>query len=122
MRSEAHAAADLKQEQRNQQRLQKPLTIDVARHLHHRTIGVRPEDECKVIQEVQRQKDGNDAKCGYAVGDAHRRRRRIGGRGAGVLSRQNPASAVIPSQADSWPVVRANQVASPSMVQPAGIK
>ena len=27
MRSEAHAAADLKQEQRNQQRLQKPLTI-----------------------------------------------------------------------------------------------
>ena len=44
------------------------------------------------------------------------------GGGAGVLLRQNPASAVIPSQADSWPIVRANQVASPSMVQPAGIK
>ena len=45
VRSEVHAAADLKQEQRNQQRLQKLLTIDVAHRVHRRTIGVRPKDE-----------------------------------------------------------------------------
>ena len=43
---------------RNQPRLQKLLTTDVAHRLHDRTIGVRPEDECKVIREVQRQEDG----------------------------------------------------------------
>jgi hypothetical protein len=45
VRSEVHAAADLKQEQRNQQRLQKLLTIEVAHRLHRRAIGVRPKDE-----------------------------------------------------------------------------
>ena len=43
------------------------------------------------------------------------------GGGAGVSPRQNPASAVIPSPRDGWPVVQADQ-ASPSMVQPTGIK
>ena len=33
----------------------------------------------KVIREVRRQKEGNDAKRGYTVGDAQRRGRRIGG-------------------------------------------
>jgi len=41
--------------------------------------------------------------------------------GSGVSLRQNPVSAVIPSPTDGWPVVRADQ-ASPSMVQPTGIK
>ena len=117
MRSEAHTAADLKREQRNQQRLQKPLTIDVAHHLHHRTIGVRPEDECKVIREVQRQKDGNDAKRGYAVGDAHRRTV-----ARAFRWRQNPASAGHPEAGGRLACRAGNQVASPSMVQPAGIK
>jgi len=74
----------------------------------------------KVIREVQRQEDGNDAKRGYAVGDAQPCGRRIGA-GSGVSLRQNAVSAVIPSPTDGWPVVRADQ-ASPSMVQPAGIK
>ena len=74
----------------------------------------------KVIREVRRQKEGNDAKRGYAAGDAQRRGRRIGA-GSGVSLRRNAVSAVIPSPTDGWPVVRADQ-ASPSMVQPAGIK
>ena len=45
---------------------------------------------------------------------------RIGG-GSYVSLRQNAVSAVISSPTDGWPVVRADQ-ASPSMVQPAGIK
>ena len=43
--SEVHDAADLKQEQRNQQRLPKLLPIDVAHRLRRGTIGVRPNDE-----------------------------------------------------------------------------
>ena len=74
----------------------------------------------KVLREVRLQEDGNDAKRGYAVGDAQRPERRIGG-GSGVSLRQNVVSAVISSPTDGWPVVRADQ-ASPSMVQPAGIK
>jgi hypothetical protein len=74
----------------------------------------------KVIGEVRRQKEGNAAKRGYTVGDAQRRGRRIGG-GSGVSLRQNAVSAVISSPTDGWPVVRAAQ-ASPSMVQPTGIK
>ena len=73
-----------------------------------------------VIREVQRQEDGNDANRGYAVGDAQPCGRRIGG-GSGVSLRQNAVSAVISSPTDGWPVVRADQ-ASPSMVQPTGIK
>src|SRR6516165_10429176 len=71
-------------------------------------------------REVRRQKEGNDAKRGYVVGDAQRRGRRIGG-GSDVSLRQNAVSAVISSPTDGWPVVRADQ-ASPSMVQPTGIK
>ena len=74
----------------------------------------------KVIREVRHQEDGNDAKRGYTVGDAQRRGRRIGG-GSDVSLRQNAVSAVISSPTDGWPVVRADQ-ASPSMVQPTGIK
>src|SRR6516165_5052697 len=74
----------------------------------------------KAIREVRRQKEGNDAKRGYVVGDAQRRGRRIGG-GSDVSLRQNAVSAVISSPTDGWPVVRADQ-ASPSMVQPTGIK
>ena len=74
----------------------------------------------RVIRELRRQEDGNDAKRGYIVGDAQRRGRRIGG-GLGVSLRQNAVSAVISSPTDGWPVVRAAQ-ASPSMVQPTGIK
>ena len=74
----------------------------------------------KAIREVRRQKEGNDAKRGYVVGDAQRRGRRIGG-GSGVSLRQNAVSAVISSPTDGWSVVRADQ-ASPSMVQPTGIK
>ena len=59
-------------------------------------------------------------RSGYAVGDAQRRGRRIGG-GSGVSLRQNAISAVISSPTDGCPVVRADQ-ATPSMVQPAGIK
>ena len=44
---------------------------------------------------------------------------RIGG--SGVALRQNAVNAVIPSPTDGWPVVQADQ-ASPSMVQPTGIK
>jgi hypothetical protein len=47
-----------------------------------------------VIREVRRQEDGNDAKRGYAVGDAQRHGRRIGV-GSGVSLRQNAVSAVI---------------------------
>ena len=46
----------------------------------------------KVIREVRRQKEGNDAKRGYTVGDAQRCGRRIGG-GSGVSLRQNAVSA-----------------------------
>ena len=53
----------------------------------------------KVTREVRRQEDRNDAKRGYAVGDAQRRGRRIGA-GAGVSLRQNAVSAVIPSPTD----------------------
>jgi hypothetical protein len=74
----------------------------------------------KVIGEVRRQEDGNDAKRGYTVGDAQRRGRRICG-GSGVSLRQNAVSAVISNPTDGWPVVRADQ-ASPSMVQPTEIK
>src|SRR6516165_11847397 len=74
----------------------------------------------KAIREVRRQKEGNDAKRGYVVGDAQRRGRRIGG-GSDVSLRQNAVSAVISSPTDGWPVVRADQ-ASPSMVQPTGIR
>ena len=42
----------------------------------------------KAIREVRRQKEGNDAKRGYVVGDAQRRGRRIGG-GSDVSLRQN---------------------------------
>ena len=45
-----------------------------------------------VIREVRRQKEGNDAKRGYTVGDAQRCGRRIGG-GSGVSLRQNAVSA-----------------------------
>ena len=73
-----------------------------------------------MIREVRRQEDGNDAKRGYTVGDAQRRGRRISG-ASGVWLRQNAVSAVISSPTDGWPAVRADQ-ASPSMVQPTGIK
>ena len=73
----------------------------------------------KVIREGGAKKI-NDAKRGYAVGDAQRRGRPIGA-GSGVSLRQNAVSAVISNPTDGWPVVRADQ-ASPSMVQPAGIK
>ena len=89
VRSEV-AAADLKEEQRNQQRLQKLLAIDVAHPLHDHTIGVRPEDKCKVIREVHRQEDGNDAKRRYAVRNPQRRRRRIGGPWRGCLIAPEP--------------------------------
>ena len=43
--SAVDAAADLKQEQRNQQRLPKLLPIKVAHRLRRRTLGVMPKDE-----------------------------------------------------------------------------
>ena len=52
----------------------------------------------KVIREGGTKKI-NDAKRGYAVGDAQRRGRRIGA-GSGVSLRQNAVSAVIPSPTD----------------------
>ena len=73
-----------------------------------------------MIGEVRRQEDGNDAKRGYTMGDAQRRGRRIGG-GSGVSLGQNADSAVISSPTDGCPVVQADQ-ASPSMVQPTGIR
>ena len=99
VRGEGYAAPDLKQEQCNQKRLQKLLAIDVAKRLHDRTIAVRPKYECKVIHEVQREEVGNNAERGYipwatrsAAGAAS------AGGGAGMSSRQNQASAGIPSQ------------------------
>jgi hypothetical protein len=45
----------------------------------------------------------------------------LAGGGSGVALRQNAVTAIIPSPTDGWPVVQADQ-ASPSMVQPTGIK
>src|SRR6516225_12297848 len=49
---------------------------------------------------VQRQEDGKDRKRGYAAGDAQRPGAALAGGGSGVALRQNPVSAVIPSQTD----------------------
>ena len=68
-----------------------------------------------MIHEVQRQEYGNDTKRRYAAGAAS------ADGGSGVPLRHNAVSALIPSPTGGWPVVRADQ-ASPSMVQPRGIK
>jgi len=113
-RGEVHAAADLKQEQRNQRRLQKHLTIEVAHRLHRRTIGVRPKDQMKVIGEVRHRKMAMmpSADIPWAM--------RSGAGAASAVARaslrQNAVSAVISSPTDGWPAVREDQ-ASPSMVQ-----